>query len=233
VAERRDTGLDADDDASGDHVDVVALVLGQVDPQRRAELTAHLLACSTCRREHDEMTATVSDLLPVVPAVQPPLGFDERVLGGLGLHRTRRRPVRSRAGLVLAAAALVVILTGLVARTIDRDDGDDGGSVAIGEVSVLELVDGGDDVGTVSIGEVEGGTVMVVALVTAPDGASYRCRTTFSDGTMAESEPWPADYGAWIVPLPPSASPEIDTVELLVGPTDVVWSTASFGETGS
>ena len=64
----------------GDHVDVVALVLGDVDGRRRAEMAAHVLRCPTCRREYDDAAAIVGDLLPAVPAVQPPLGFDEHVL---------------------------------------------------------------------------------------------------------------------------------------------------------
>ena len=43
---------------------------------------------------------------------------------------------------------------------------------------------------------------MVVAIVAAPDGVSYLCRTTFADGTTSESEAWPPGNGAWIVDLP-------------------------------
>ena len=100
-------------------------------------------------------------------------------------------------------------------------------------MSALELADGGGDVGTVSIGALEGETVMVVALVSAPEGVSYRCRTTFADGSMSESEPWPSESGAWIVPLPASADSQVETVELVVDGTAHVWSTASFKNTDS
>ena len=61
-------------------------------------MAAHVLRCAACRHEYDELAATVEDLLPAVPGVQPPLGFDERVLARLGAtrppaptHGSRRR----------------------------------------------------------------------------------------------------------------------------------------------
>ncbi|MCU1359767.1 MAG: hypothetical protein JWN99_1056, partial [Ilumatobacteraceae bacterium] len=56
----------------------------------------------------------------------------------------------------------------------------------------------------------------------------YRCRTTFSDGTVTESDPWPDGYGAWIVPLPGSSNVDVRSVQLVVDGTDHVWSSASF-----
>ena len=214
--------LETDDDQGG-HVDVIPLILGQVDAQQRAQMAAHVLQCATCRSEYDELAATVRDLLPAVPAVQPPLGFDQQVLGRLGVSApTRRSPPRLRwfAG---AAAAIIAVVATISWWTTSTDDAE-----SIGDVSALELVHGDGNVGTVSVGDVDGETVMVVALVSAPHGVSYRCRTTFADGTTSESEAWPAGYGAWIVPLPSSTNSAVDTVELVVDGTDDVWSTATF-----
>ena len=60
--------------------DVVELVLGTSTAIGGRAMAAHVLRCAACRHEYDELAATVEDLLPAVPAVQPPLGFDERVL---------------------------------------------------------------------------------------------------------------------------------------------------------
>ena len=87
----RDTGLDAGGGNGGEHVDVISLVLGEVDSKRRTEMATHVLRCSTCRRDYDEMAATVRELLPAVPAVQPPLGFDQNVLGRLGISEAAGR----------------------------------------------------------------------------------------------------------------------------------------------
>ena len=103
---------------------------------------------------------------------------------------------------------------------------------AIADVSPLELVNGGDAVGTVSISDVGGAPLMVVAVIGAPDGVSYLCRTTFADGTTADSEAWPPGNGAWIVPLPTDGTAPVRSVDLVVSGTDHVWSSASFDHAG-
>jgi predicted ribosomally synthesized peptide with SipW-like signal peptide len=225
VDEGRETDMDDDDVGGADHLDVTALALGHVDPQRRAEIASHLLVCSRCRTEYDEMSMAVSELLAVVPAVQPPLGFDQQVLARMGIRQTRRW-TPSRLGWLSAAAAAVLVIGTVV--SLAWWTASDDGEPSAGAVATLELADGGGQVGTVSFRDVKGQPVMVVALVDAPKGVSYRCRTTFSDDTTSVSEPWPAGYGAWIVPLPDSPNAEIDAVELVVDGTDHVWSTASF-----
>ena len=222
----RDIGLDADGGNGGEHVDVISLVLGEVDSKRRTEMATHVLRCSTCRREYDEMAATVRELLPAVPAVQPPLGFDQNVLRRLGVSEAAGRTTSRLGWLAAAAAAIIAVIAGFSWWTTTENQQE-----SIGAVQALELADGGGEVGTVSIGALEGETVMVVALVSAPKGVSYRCRTTFADGSMSESEPWPSESGAWIVPLPASADSQVDTVELVVDGTTHVWSTASFKDT--
>ncbi len=210
----------------GDHVDVVALVLGDVDGRRRAEMAAHVLRCPTCRRDYDDAAAIVGDLLPAVPAVQPELGFDEHVL------RRMLAPPARRARwpwLAAAAAALIIVIAGALGWWAIRDDGEQ----TAGDVAPLALTNGGDHVGTVSIGDVDGERVMVVAIYTAPDGVSYLCRTTFADGTTSESEAWPPGSGAWIVDLPASTTSPVETVELVVDGTDRVWSSASFDATSA
>ena len=224
----RDIGLDGDGGGEGEHVDVISLVLGQVDAQRRAAMAKHLLRCSACRSDYDETVAIVRELLPAVPPVQPPLGFDQQVLGRLGVRQAAKRATPRLGWLAGAAAAIIAVITAVSWWALTEHD-----QQSIGAVSALELVDGGRHVGTVSVGDVEGETVMVVALVSAPNGVSYRCRTTFADGSMSESEPWPSRNGAWIVPLPAAADSQIDTVELVVDGTDDVWSTASFNNTDS
>ena len=205
----------ADDEHLGD--DVVALVLGEVDGRRRAEMAAHVLRCPPCRGDYDEVAAAVGDLLPGVLAVQPPLGFDERVLGRLGLPQPR--PRRRWPWLVAAAAAVVALLVPVAwwAFSADSDTTD---------LATLYLTNGGAPTGTVSLTEVDGDPLMVVAIVDAPAGVSYFCRTVLADGTTVDSESWPDGDGAWIVPLPRDA--DVATVEIIPAGTDHIWSTASF-----
>ncbi|MBI5089515.1 MAG: hypothetical protein HZB15_11850 [Actinobacteria bacterium] len=211
-----------DEPRDDDHPDVLALVLGQLDARGRAQAVEHVLACRQCRAEHDELAGSVSALLAAVPEVQPPLGFDQRVVTTLQRDRRGRKRWQRAALTAAAAAVLIVAVAGLVWRGTS-----DGGGRPTAGVAALEVVDSGRQVGTVSLGQVDGETVMVVALVGAPEGRSYRCRTTFVDGTSTESAPWPASNAAWIVPLP-SGWREVRTVELVSDDTDRVWSAADF-----
>lgn len=232
MADGRHERHEHEDGEQDGHVDVVPLVLGDVEGQRRAEMAAHVLGCPTCRREYDDVAATVGDLLPAVPAVQPALGFDEHVLRRLEPGETARRTRPRWPWLAAAAAALAIAVAGagVVGWWATRADDEE----AAGGVTALKLADGGDPVGTVSVGDVDGERVMVVAIVGAPDDVSYLCRTTFADGTTSESEAWPAGNGAWIVPLPPATSSgAIELVEIVVSGTDYVWSTASFGSSST
>lgn len=214
---------DRDDAHLGD--DVVELVLGTVDTDRRAALAAHLLRCSSCRREYDELAETVEALLPAVPAAQPPLGFDERALAALlpGRVSGGRHAPRWRWLAAAAAVLLVAVVVPVAIWAASRDDGT--GTDVAGEVATLRLADG-EPVGTVSIADVAGEPVMVVALVGAPPDVGYFCRTHLADGTVTDSESWPAGNGAWIVPLPDGA--EVTSVEVMPTGTDYVWSSATF-----
>jgi hypothetical protein len=219
LTERRDTVADGRNDGLEDeeHVDVVALVLGDVEGRRRAELAGHVLRCPACRREYDEVASIVGDLLPAVPAVQPPLGFDEHALRRLGPAAS---PARSRRPLLAATAAVALVVAGVLAWWAFS-----AGDTST-ELATLHLTDGGAPTGTVSLSDVEGDSLMVVAIVDAPPGISYFCRTVLADGTTVDSDSWPAGDGAWIVPLPADA--DVATVEIIPAGTDHVWSTATF-----
>jgi hypothetical protein len=152
--------------------------------------------------------------------VQPPIGFDERVLARLTPPSTARRgpPRRWIAGAAAAIVVLVALAGMWIASMSDSGPSED--------VAALVLADGAT-VGTVSVSEVEDERVMVVAIVDAPDDVSYTCRTTLADGTMVVSDPWRAGAGAWLVTLPSTG--DVAAVELVVSGTDNVWSTATFG----
>jgi anti-sigma factor RsiW len=210
------------DDHLGD--DVVALVLGTVDGDRRAHMAAHVLACPVCRQEYDELSATVEDLLPAVPGVQPPLGFEERVLGRIGSAARAAAPPparRSRWPWLVAAAAAVLLALAVPLGLWARDDG----SVTAGAVAPLRTEDG-TAVGTVAVSHLDGAPVMVVAFVAAPDGIAYHCRIRFADGTTLDTPAWQGN-GAWVVPLADD-TPGISSVDVMPDGTDRVWSRASF-----
>ena len=95
--------------------------LGILDHDERVAMAAHMLSCPECRGEVDDYARLGEDLLDVIPAAEPPPGFDRRVLESLPAQvqqAPRRRRARSRlmvgAGAALAAAAaaaVIVVLT--------------------------------------------------------------------------------------------------------------------------
>ena len=99
------------------------LALGDLSGSERADALAHLATCPICGQVVGELTRVAEDLLLLAPELEPPPGFESRVLAELGGQRRPRR-LRGRS-LVAVAAALVMFAVGggLVAQVVDDDDG--------------------------------------------------------------------------------------------------------------
>jgi hypothetical protein len=67
------------------------LALGVLTGRERAQALAHLDRCEECRENVRQLTVTGEELVGLLPAIEPPAGFETRRL------RPRRRP-RSRPG---------------------------------------------------------------------------------------------------------------------------------------
>jgi Putative zinc-finger len=81
--------------------DVAAeLALGVLTGRERAQALAHLDHCASCREEVGQLTATGEGLLGLLPSVEPPAGFETRVMDRLGLTAPAPSPASpaSRAG---------------------------------------------------------------------------------------------------------------------------------------
>ncbi len=78
--------------------DVAAeLALGVLTGRERAQALAHLDHCASCREEVRQLTATGEGLLGLLPNVEPPAGFEARVMDRLGLAAPAPSPA-SRTG---------------------------------------------------------------------------------------------------------------------------------------
>jgi hypothetical protein len=77
--------------------DVAAeLALGVLTGRERAMAVAHLDNCDTCREDVRQLMATGEQLLELLPAAEPPAGFETRVLERLGLPLPAPEPTRPR-----------------------------------------------------------------------------------------------------------------------------------------
>jgi hypothetical protein len=98
------------------------LALGVLTGRERARAIAHLDRCDACRENVRQLTETGEGLLGLLPSIEPPAGFESRVvarLGTAGQRRARggsavpRRPKLTRRMLAAAAVALAAVASGL------------------------------------------------------------------------------------------------------------------------
>ena len=75
--------------------DVAAeLALGVLTGRERARALAHLERCDACREDVRLLTVTGEELVGLLPAIEPPAGFETRVMDRLGLAAPAPAPAR-------------------------------------------------------------------------------------------------------------------------------------------
>lgn len=72
------------------------LALGVLTGRERAQALAHLDHCAPCREKVRQLTATGEGLLGLLPSVEPPAGFEARVMDRLGLAAPAPSPSPAR-----------------------------------------------------------------------------------------------------------------------------------------
>jgi hypothetical protein len=95
------------------------IALGVLPGEQRAAALTHLDGCADCREHIEQLTMVGDALLDLVPGVEPPLGFETRVM-----NRLNPTPPQRRRWLPLTAAAAVIALVfgvgGWVAGAVTR-----------------------------------------------------------------------------------------------------------------
>ncbi|MGD9750608.1 MAG: hypothetical protein AB7W59_06380 [Acidimicrobiia bacterium] len=188
------------------------LALGGVDEPLRTTLLAHAASCPSCRASLDGLTAIVDQLLLAAPALEPPAGFEGRVLERLGAAanppavsglaapaaRRLRATSRRRALGLLAAAATVLVLAGVAARLLDRPDTPPSGAIvnATGtRIGAVHLLD-----------EPVDHVLVTIASPQAAPGVRH-CELQRPDGTwvaVGSWEPVDIEHGVWATGIDPS-----------------------------
>ncbi len=170
------------------------LALGMVEEPRRSELLDHAAGCPRCRATLDGLGSVVDRLLLVAPEVEPPTGFESRVLARL---TPATMPARRRVPIWAAAAAAVLLLVGGLGAGVLL--GRDGSSTSrLGDIVSPD----GDTIGSVQLLERPTPHVLVTITAPRPIPGVRHCELLVSNGTWVEVGTWDvADMaaGVWAV----------------------------------
>lgn len=209
------------------------LAAGVLGGRERAELLAHVDGCVSCSDELDQLMAIADDLVYLAAEVDPPVGFESRVIEQIRDHTPARRHNRWRRSwvAVTSAAAAVVIAFGLgwAAHSIGRQP-TRGAVVAPGtyrDVSEAPLMSGGTSLGTVAVYADEDGWLLMTVKSVGYSGP-VRCILTSADGVAKTVGSFDliSGRGAWAAPVS-VADDQVRSAELVDGHGRVL-ATAQF-----
>lgn len=170
------------------------LALGMVDEPRRSELLAHAATCARCQSVLDGLGSVVDRLLLVAPEVEPPAGFESRVLTRLGAEPAPPARSPTRWMWAAAAAVLLIVAGGLVATKF----ADDGSAPAAAAIVTAD----GSSVGTVRLVAEPAPHVFITIAAPRPGPGVRHCELQTDAGTWVEVGTWEvADIqgGVWAV----------------------------------
>lgn len=192
--------------------DLEDLALGMVDSVRRTALMDHVGRCAACQHRLDQASLVVDRLLLDAAEVEPPDGFESRVLErlaaaapagvGVGRRTPGHRRWRAVAAVALAGAALTVVAAGgMVAGRGLGSDTDPPPVVVAASTGVVERPDGTTAGRALLLSHPR---PMVVVTIDRPrsSGSEVRCELVLADGRTTVVGSWSyTDIagGAWAV----------------------------------
>jgi hypothetical protein len=200
------------------------LAVGNLCGEERAAAIAHLGTCPSCQQVVSSLTAVTDKLLLLAPRVEPPAGFEQRVLDALPSELATRRRVRRRWAPIAAAAILLSFLAGGLLADI--------GGPAERVVAAAEMrAATGEVVGQVVVHDGEPDSLHVTLPGWAeqierygPSDTSYELRIESRDGQI---ETGPVDLSgdaSWTTPLDIDA--DAVTAVAVVDGNGYVWCSA-------
>jgi hypothetical protein len=201
------------------------LALGQVDDPERSRLLAHAADCPRCHSLFEGIGTVVDRLLLAAPQVDPPAGFEGRVLARLDAAQSSgsRRPRRSwRLGTSIALAGAVAAALVMVGAVVAFRG--DGGSSNAAEI----VASTGVEVGSVEL--IADPTAHVLVVIDAPRPGPGRrlCELRRPDGSWTTVGWWDAAdiaSGVWAVGIDAAL---LDATAMRITSNGEVLATASF-----
>jgi hypothetical protein len=191
---------------------VAELAVGGLDAPERADLLRHAAACAACQALLEQHSATADRLLEEVLEIEPPPGFEQRVLAQLGATSTgtssaevtsRARAVRWR-NVVLVACLInsVAVASGAVVHRWDQRE-QSASLHAIGHGTILRA--DGRPSGQVQVVDLPRPMLLVSIDHPRPFTGRVNCEMEGADGQKAIVGSWSYDdieAGVWAVGLP-------------------------------
>jgi hypothetical protein len=227
-----------DDQQERDHEQFVEelpdLAAGVLGGRERVALLSHVNSCLSCTDELDQLMAAADSLVHLAPEIDPPIGFESRVMQriqvrGLNPRRQDRRHSRALAVAAVAAVAIVAFGIGWATHPIGRPPVGNAiiGPGAYSNLAESPLVSGGRSLGTVTVYADEEGWLLMTVESSTWSGP-VQCRVIANNGETRTvgSFHLVSGRGAWLAPLPTGVD-QIRTAEL-VGTGGRVLATAQF-----
>jgi putative zinc finger protein len=205
-----------------EHSDLLAeLALGALSGRERAATLAHVESCPRCAEELEQLSRAADAVLQVAPDVEPPLGFEVRLLDRMGVDATPNRSSVPMRWALAAAAAMVVLGVGLGIGLTGGSSPAGHPTQAVGPTPKGALVDAADlRLGGEKVGRVftYGGSTPWMFMTLADSTARGRvtCEVITTDGVLRKVGTFTAKkgYGAWGAPLP-VAPQDVRTAEVV------------------
>ncbi len=198
------------------------LALGILDAEDRAAAIGHASHCQGCQHELAALGDVADDVVALTPAVEPPPGFETRVLGTLSSKHRRPRVPRL---LQLAAAAVVAAAVSIAGWTVASGSGHPAELYARGPVTApLKAAD--HQMGQVMVARDPSHPWLSMAVSNGPGDELVTCRVHEQNGQVV-TVGWfrlNGGRGYWAAALPHTTSPV--TGALLVGANGATIATA-------
>lgn len=189
--------------------DLAELALGILTGRDRVATLAHVESCAHCTDELEHLSRAADAVLGVAPEVEPPVGFEVRLLSRMGVDEVgARRRVRPSRWILAGAAAVFTLVVGL-GIGLSMGSSTPRGKVA-GQLQpttakpmlTASLMENGGTVGRVSL---YGGSTPVLTMDLAESAAqgTVTCEIVTDNGiTHKLGTFWVTNgYGAWVAPL--------------------------------
>ena len=213
--------------------ELAELALGVLTGRERARVLSHVESCPRCAEELEVLSRTADSVVQAAPDMEPPLGFEVRLFGRMGLtdvapRRRRLRPSRWVPAVVGVAAAALALGLGLSLTSSTPTPTVTAQPQGSHRVVTAALVEHGMTVGHVMA--VNGAKPWISMML--DDSAAHgtvTCVVVTDDGKTHHVGTFEAEkgYGAWIAPLPVDPS-SVRTAEL-ESPSGTVIATATLG----